>query len=810
MATNNSNYSSDVEGQENSLEKNQQLQFFFFRIFPFWPLIFFALGMGIFGGYLTLRYATTIYQVRTRLIVNDDSQQKSANLQEIIKLDTRNLSAETEKEMEILRSTDLLKKVASLLQLNITYNGQGKIKTAQAFKNIPFKLELEYPDSITTSFGGEAKIIGKEISFNGELFPVDTFVNTVYGYLRWHINENFISSGNQDKWMVTVQPVSSAARQIKGGLSLSPISKGSSIIDIGYVDAFPERGVLILNTLISVYGTASLDYKSRIYENTEKFLDGRLSLVSDELTGVEKRLQAYKTSENIVDLSEEGSQYLNRLKQSDAKIGEIEVQLDVLGGIEKYVANRNNTGNSIPATLGIADPILLGLLNQLYQSEFDLDKIRQVSGEKNPQIEVYEKMIAKLKPSILSSIANLKQNLDATRRRVQAENIGITSTINRIPEKERALLDISRQQGIKNAIYTFLLQKKEESAIAAASIVPNYRVIERPEQFGAISPNRQNYYAISITIALLLAVIFIYLKEFANSRILFRSQIEERLSIPIMGELIYKANESASPIVVGEGKRTLLAEQFRELRTNLNFATAVSTSEHAKVILITSSIPSEGKSFVAINTAVSLCLTGAKVVLLEFDLRKPKISKPLGIKREPGISNYLIGNASEKEIINIYESIPNFHVIPSGPVPPNPSELIGSSKLGELMTYLKLHFDYILIDSPPIASVTDAKLLAAFADVTLYIIRHNFTNSVFLKMINDVYQKQTIPNMNIVFNGIVNKKVLGYGYGKGYGYGYGYTYGYGYGYGYTIDEKELPWWSLLIRRIFKTKKNKVY
>ena len=808
MATNipNPNYTTDFEVQENSLEKNQQLQYLLFRIFPFWPLAFLALIAGTSVGYLLLRYATPVYQVKARVIVNDDSQQKSANIQEILRLDTRNLSSEAEREIEILKSTDLLKKVASRLQLNIIYSQQGNIKSGQAYNNVPFKLELEYPDSVLSAMSGEVKINGNQIDFNGKLYPVDTFVPSKAGNIRWHINQHFNSGKNSGRWLVTVLPVSPAARQIKGGLSVVPIAKQSSILDIGFIDPFPERAILIINTLISEYGNSLVDYKSRIYENTERFLNGRLSLVSNELTDVEKKLQQYKTTEHIVDLSQEGSLYLSKLKQADARISEIEVQMEVLGAIEQYAARRNNSSDPVPATLGISDGILVTLLNQLYQAEFDLERTRQVSGEKNPQIAVFEQQIAKLKPSILASINNLKLNLTSSKKRLEADNAGLSSSITKIPQKERALLDISRQAGIKNAIYTFLLQKKEESAIAAASIVPNYRVIERPEVGMLIGPNRQNYYAIPIVISLLLLALYIYLKEFANSRLLFRSQIEARLPIPIIAELVFKPNTAGNPIVVGEGKRTLIAEQFRELRTNLSFISAAAGSDdQSKVILITSSIPSEGKSFIAINTSVSLCLTGAKVVLLEFDLRKPKISKPLGIKREPGITNYLIGNASEADIIQIHPEIANFHIVASGPVPPNPAELIGTAKMKELMKYLRANFDYILIDSPPVASVTDAKLLAGFADITLYIIRHNFTNSVFLKVINEVYQKKTMPNMNIVFNGIVNKKVLGYGYGKGSGYGYGYAYGYGYGYGYTEDEQEKPWWKKLTGNILKKK-----
>lgn len=788
----NNSYTTDVEIRDDSLKKTQQLEYLLYRIIPFWPLIVVLLSGGGLAGYLFLRYATPLYQVKARMVVNDDTQEKSANLQEIFTLDTRNLSSETERELEILRSSDILKKVASQLYLNVEYYQQGNIKTGQAFDNTPFTLVLQSPDSVKAGILGSVKIVKNQIQFNGELFPVDTFINTAIGNIKWHINERFLKGKNNVNWSVNVISVPLAARKLKDALSVAPISKSSSIFDLAFTDLFPARGVIILNKLISVYGTSAIDYKSRIYENTKRFLDGRLNLIAEELNGVEKNIQDYKTSERIVDLSTEGSLYLNKLKAADTKIGEIDVQLDVLKQIELYVSRRNNTNSQIPATLGISDPVLTALLNQLYQTEFELDKLKQLSGDKNPQVEVYEAMLGKLKPSIISSINNLKVSIETSRKRLTSDNESLNIIINKIPLKERLLLDLSRQQGIKNAIYTFLLQKREESAIASASIVPNYRVIEIPEYWGQVAPKKQNYYATALTISLVLAALLIYLIEFSSSKLLFRSQIENTLPIPIVGELIYQSHIKGSPIVVGEGIRTLIAEQFRELRTNLNFVTA-NTGDKCKVILITSSIPSEGKSFVAINSSVSLSLTGSKVLLMEFDLRRPKISKPLGIKREPGITNFLTGNATEGAIIQPHAEIPNFFIMASGPIPPNPAELIGTARLEELMKSLKQQFDYIIIDSPPAASVTDAKLLARYADVTLYIIRHNFTGMVFLKLINDIYQKNAMPNMNIIFNGVVNKKVLGYGYGYGYGFGFGY--------GYADKQGKMPFYNRILNWI---------
>lgn len=791
-----------VTSQDELLDKGEQIQRLLYRIIPFWPLIILAIILSLVGARIYLRYQVPVYMAKGRVIVNDVTEQKSANIQEILKIDTRNLSSEAEREMQILQSRDLLAKLAAKLQLNINYFQKGRIRTAPYDVNdLPFKLELENPDTVKKTLSGTVKLLDSaRIQFNDDVFPVDSTIEGVFGNMRWILNQNKKTNRTVREVEIVISPIREAVYTLKNSLRIYPISKQSSILDLTYSDQIPERAVTILTELVKLYGTSGIDYKSRIYENSQRFLDGRLKLVSEELSGVEKDLQNYKSKEGIIDLSEEGVVYLNQLKLTDAKISEIDIQLDVLNQISNYVVKRNKSNDSIPASLGFTDPVLTGLLSQLYQAETDLQRVKELSGNKNPQIEVYENVINKLKPGILTSISNLRTNLTASKNRLQAENAQLSGLLTKIPSKERLLLDISRQQAVKNAIYTFLLQKKEESAIAAASIVPDYRLIEKPDRSGIVSPVAIRVYSFSFFIAMLLVIIYIYLKEFASKKILFRSQIEEYLSVPVISELIYHEHNLDNPIVVGAGKRTLIAEQFRELRTNINFITA-NAKDKCKTILMTSSIPKEGKSFVAINTAISLTLPGDKVVLLEFDLRKPKISKPLGVLSTPGISNYLVGNASLEEIVKPHASIENLSVIPSGPIPPNPAELMSSPRLTELITSLKKDFDYIIIDSPPIAAVTDAKILSPLADSIIYIIRHNYTNYVFLNLLNDVNLKGSLKNINIVFNGIKHKKILGYGYGYGYGYSYGYGYGYSYGYGYTEEDSKSKF---SLRKILKS------
>ncbi len=784
------NRATEFDIREDTLEQNQQVQRMVIRILPYWPIIVLAILLGVLGARIYLRYATKIYAIKARIIVNDDSQQKSANLIDIVQLDTRNLSTETEKEMEILRSRNLIRKLAENLQLNVQYGSRGYIKSGQNYKNVPFKLELEEPDSVSKNISGNVQIEGDKIRFNKILYPCDTVIESYFGNIKWHINHTDANTPEHNDWYVRIEPMSTAVNQIQESLTVEPISKQSSILDITYEDEIPERGWNILTTLLSLYGSTTVDYKSKQSENTLLFLDERLKLLSGDLSDIEKKLEDFKTNNDIVDLSSQGSVILDQLKDLDTKISELDVQADVLNKIKEYVTRRNNSNNQIPATLGIDDPVLIDLLNQLYQAEFDLQKVQETSGSKNPRINVLQETIDKLKPSILASINNLQSANKVSRQRLQSSSDKLGGLLGKMPLKERQLLDISRQQGIKNGIYTFLLQKREEQAITAAGIVPNYRIIDRPEESGLVKPQALRVYIWYVLLALVLVALYIYFREFLSTRVKFRTQIESRTKVPVLSEIVFHRIKTDSPIVVEEGKRTLVAEEFRELRTNLNYIT-FDSKEGGKVILVTSSIPNEGKSFIAINTSISLSLTGNKVALLEFDLRKPKISKELGIKRNVGLSTYLIGKSSESDIIHPHPGVPDFSIIPSGPVPPNPSELISSSRLNELFDYLRKHFDFIIIDSPPIGSVTDAKILATVADATLYIVRQNFTNSSFIELINDVKERKMLPNLNIVFNGIKVKKIPGYKYGTGYNY---YGYSYGNGYGYADDEQQKPWW----------------
>jgi capsular exopolysaccharide synthesis family protein len=346
-----------------------------------------------------------------------------------------------------------------------------------------------------------------------------------------------------------------------------------------------------------------------------------------------------------------------------------------------------------------------------------------------------------------------------------------------IPEKEKELLEISRQQGIKNGIYTFLLQKREETALAYASEVADSRLVDAAESYGPVSPKKPLTYLISLVAALALGVLFISLKEVVNRNILFSTEIEKFTTAPILGEIAFEP--SKKQLVIGDGKRTFVAEQLRQLRTSLGY---LGINSRKKKILVTSTISGEGKSFISANLGVSLALMGKKVVLVELDLRKPKLSRMFEVDHSSGLTNYFIGDKEPEQIIRQTAYNENLFVIPSGPVPPNPSELILNGRLQELFAYLEDHFDYVIADTSPISPVTDAYIISPMCDATLYIVRHGVTPRSYIKRLDEHLRTKPLNNMAIVFNG-----VKGRGFGK---YGYGYGYGNGYGYGYLEDGKK--------------------
>lgn len=754
---------------------NDQLDFkrLLLRILQFWPLILIAILLGGVVGFLYMRYTVPVYKISTRVIVNDDSQESNTNLLESLNANFRNVDRQTEKEIEILRSKTLVSEVIQYLRLNIEWRGEGHIRSQALFEESPFKVEFSDPSTIKEPVKGYISydLSKGTVIFNNEKYFINQWDSGALGKLKWSIVDTIKQDVN---YSLIVYPINEAAAVFRNRLDVSPITKQSSIIDIHFEDEVAERGEAFLKALVELHARNNVEFKNRIYLNTLNFVDERLKLVAGELESVEGQLESYRSKEGIINLDQQGILFLDRVKEIDQKISELDIELNVINDIESYVKDRSGSGKTPPATLGLSDPVLVSLLTKLFEAEFDEERLSKITGPKSRELEVVRQTVIDLRQSIIASVRNLKQSITTSKNNLQ-RNIGkFDQVLKKLPQKEKALLDISRQQQIKNNIYTFLLQKREEAALAAAAQTANHRVIDPAEVQGKVKPKALLIYTISVFAFLFISSIIIYFIEFNNNKILFIKDLVKHTKVPILGELFYDS-DSSGPIVVGSGKRSAISEQIREIRTNLGF---LSSKKDGRVILFTSSISGEGKSFLSLNLAASLAQAGKKVVIAEFDLRKPKLSSALKIKRTPGITNYLIGEQDLADIIKPVENEEGLFILPSGHIPPNPAELLMLDKLKELINTLKSQYEYVLIDAPPIGSVTDAKILAEYCDSTIFLVRHNYTPNKFMDFIAKQVDSKSLPSMAVVFNGIENKKILGYSYGIDYGYGYGYGYGY--------------------------------
>jgi capsular exopolysaccharide synthesis family protein len=498
------------------------------------------------------------------------------------------------------------------------------------------------------------------------------------------------------------------------------------------------------------------------------FVEERLKYVEKDLDSIEQKLQQYKSRQGAIDISSQGTLFLENVSALSQRIGDVNVQMDVLNQVENYVTAKDKSGGIVPSTVGVNDPLLTKLVNDLYENELKYDNLIKTTGTNNPMAQSIKNEIDKMRPSILENIRSQKSGLQASRSNLNSLNNRFSSQLSSIPQKERDLVEISRQQSIKSSVYNFLLQKKEETAMALTASVADSRIVDRALAIGPISPGSK-IYIMATLLALVLGVGLVTANELLKRTILFRHEIEAFTSVPVIGEIVH--DKSGEAIVIGNGKRTFIAEQFRNLRTSLPY---LGIKGDKRKLLVTSTTSGEGKSFVVANLAMSLAMAGKKVIVLEFDLSEPTLCLKLNFTNiNKGITDYLNGEAEPEEVIRRTQINENLFIMPAGTnLPDNPSELIMNEKVPELLQYLSDIFDYIIVDSAPVGLLTDAYILSSYCDATLYVIRHRHTRKVSIQRLDENNKINELKNIAIVFNGVKSRGFSNNGYGYGYGYGY--------------------------------------
>ncbi|HLA53537.1 MAG TPA: polysaccharide biosynthesis tyrosine autokinase [Flavitalea sp.] len=756
---------------EDELDSSEKIfQKIFYKYLPYWPLFLGLLIIGVIGGLIYLRYATPIFETSAKILVKDEKKglDESKILESFDLLGSKKI---VENEIEVIKSVQLVSKVVKNLHLYAAPFQQGSIKDFSAYAYSPVRIEFKEPDLLVTP-KDEEKIffhydsIQQKVTLDNQIMPLNSWATSPYGTLRFVNNDNYTKPKTSKKLYFTITSVNDVTNDLLERLDVESTSKLASIIYLRLQDAVSARAENILNELIRVYDMAGIEDKNALAANTLSFVLQKLKLVESDLDSVESQIQKYKLTHRIVDMSEQGKLFLESAEKNNELIKQNNVQRAVLDEIDQYISGGGGKNISI-STLGVVDPVLSQLLGLLYESEMKFEGIRNSTGEKNTMALAMSSEIEMLKSKIRANVQTQRKSLLTGGNVVSDEQQKYSTVLKKIPSQEKELIQISRQQSIKNTIYTFLLQKKEETELSLASTIADTRLVDHAHSTTKpVSPNKPLILILSGLIALVLGLIFIYLKDVLNRNISSKVEVETLCALPVLGEIALSTDNNK--IVMKEGSRMLISEQFRQIRTALRY---IGINSKNKKILVTSGIPGEGKSFVAANLGIALSLTGKKVVLIELDLRKPTLSVGFDVKRSGGLTNYLIGeNISIQSIIKPLKDYDSLFLIPSGPIPPNPSELISHSKLTDLLLELEKDFDYVIIDTAPVGPVTDAYILSPFCDATLYIVRQGITPKALVSHLEKKVRYGGLKNVGIIVNGVSGRGIGKYGYGKSYEY----------------------------------------
>jgi capsular exopolysaccharide synthesis family protein len=794
-----------------------------FKLLAHWRLFVIAIVVTFFVAWLVNRYSTKIYELST-LINIKESENPLAGSSVNLMFKWGGASELIQSHIAILKSRSHNTKVIKRLNLEVEYYSTGRIKMFTRYGQSPFHVVfdknhnqiLNLPLSITFLDGGT--------SFDLTYEPVESFNVVNYNEGSKSSIQHFGISGNYDinewieteickfkiikeideskvivneNWFFKFSNPKSLVDGYTSSITVDEESEGGSLLNVSMTGDNKEKIVAYLNTSIDILAEYELAEKNKLAENTIRFVDMQMQGVVDTLKAVENELQKFRVDNQVMDLSSQAndlySQFLVLEQEKSALILEEKYYTYLLDYLKK---GDDFSSLMTPSVVGVEDPVLITLVSNLVGLSVQRNRMLYSLQTENPALEQIRSEIKLTRNSLRENVANLITAIAIEQDELKGRISQMRSKLSTLPGTEQSLINIRRKYELSSLQYNFLIEKRAEAELSMAGNLPDVQVVDPAEDYfdRPLKPKKNLNYLIGILIGMLIPAAYVFAKDFLNTKIASRKELEKITNIPIIGTIGHSTG--ASNIVIQNGMKSAVAESFRIIRTNLKFmfkqdeASGISSS---KILVVTSSIGGEGKTFCAINLASIISISGSKTVIIGLDMRKPKIFNDFKLSNEVGMSDYLSGQVGSDKIIS-QTPIDNLDFITAGPVPPNPSELLLSERLPVLLAELKEQYDYIILDTPPIALVSDALELMKYADGTLYLTRQNYTPKDLLSIINEQYHSKNIKNISIVFNDIVH---TAYGYGYNYGYSYGYNYGYGYGYYDEADVKK-PWWKRIV------------
>lgn len=758
------------------------LERWFFRLLSYWWLFILCVGIAWFFAATYIKNATPLYSTSATLLIKDAGSGGGISESQILLAEGLLGGGKSlDNEIQILRSLTIMEKVVEKLQANIEYFSEIDSKRKELYSNSPivldsFSFNKDYPYGLglnievldSTQF--KLRFYANE---EGYIATFGKFFNTKVGLFR--ISRRAGQSAPKGNHTIFIRPKEFAAFGLRSRVEIKRVGSqhASGILSLQMTDAIPKRAADVVNMLIEVYNEEEVNDKNQILLSTLEFIDERVKMLTGELDDVEGGIQRFKSQNEIItgDAASSRGFVMGEIRSQIEKLSEMEVKKEVLRSLETLL--RNNPGNSdlIPANLIADNPVLGSLVGQYNTTFLERERLAKSASAENPSLIALEKQLSDIRNLILESLQNLQLDLNIPMRVVQSKIDGLQQNLSSVPSIDKKLLEQMRTQSIKENLFLFLLRKREETALSKAVTSPNTRMVDsaRVPKF-SIYPQKKLIHISAVGLGLIIPMIIVTILGFFETKVRNEDTITRLTSIPILGRIAF--SKKGEDIVIKKGTRTAIAEMFRLLRTNLNY---LNIKRETQVLLITSSVSGEGKSFIGLNLAMTIALSGKKVVLLGLDLRKPKMHKYLGAENGAGMTNYLISQSELPDVLQVYSENPNLSYITSGPIPPNPAELILSERMDELIEKLKADFDYVVIDSPPIGLVSDALLMRKFATNILVVVRQKYTKKRMLRDLETLYQNKELEGAGLVFNAVKQGRSY-YGYGGGYYYGYGKGY----------------------------------
>lgn len=786
-------------------EEQVNIQELLFRYLIHWPWFVISIIICIACAWGYLRLTTPIYNISATVLIKDEKKGGGASMSsDLEKMGLEGFvssSSNVDNEIEVLRSKSLAREVVNNLGLFVTYMDEDEFPSKELYHTSPVLVSLTHQEADklpgrmeinmilqpTGALGVQITVGEKEYQKQFDKLPA--VFPTDEGTVAFFANNDTLSAvcpeniTKERHITAFINRPFSVLKEYVNSLSIAPTSKTTSVVVISLENTNTRRGRDYINKLLEMYNINANNDKNEVAQKTAEFIDERIGIISKELGSTEQDLENFKRSAGITDLSSEAQIALTGNAEYEKKRVENQTQINLVIDLQRYM--KGNEYEVLPSNIGLQDAASAGAIDRYNQMLVERKRLLRTSTENNPTIINLDTSIRAMRTNVQATLDATLKGLQITKEDLAREASRYSRRINDAPTQERQFVSIARQQEIKSGLYLMLLQKREENAITLAATANNAKIIDEAlADDNPISPKKTIVYLAALVLGVGLPVGVIYLIGLTKFKIEGRADVEKLTSLPVVGD-IPLADEKTGSIAVFENQNNLMSETFRNVRTNLQFML-----ENGKnVILVTSTISGEGKSFISANLAISLSLLGKKVVIVGLDIRKPGLNKVFNIpKKEHGITQYLTNTtANLMDFVQPSDINKNLFILPGGTVPPNPTELLARGGLEKAIETLKANFDYVILDTAPVGMVTDTLLIGRVADLSVYVCRADYTHKAEFTLINELAENNKLPNLCIAINGLdLNSRKYGYYYGYGkYGkyYGYGKRYGYGYGYG---------------------------